>query len=269
MSREKQIVKVGRHSIAFDTEGDLYGIDWWNRVGSGRWEPSTIGWVETSVKEGSFFLDLGAASGLLSIIAAKNGAKVLAVEPLPSWVQVLRRNLALNDVSVDVFEGGVAVASGEVDFSLAADRSVMTDISRLSSAEPFVGKIRTATIPDLLAHIGDSSSEVRIKIDIEGVELAILKDPLVLSSLSAVSAEVLVSFHPGFLYARDDISEMLGSVLQRWNRTRGVLDAFGLFRRLEGLATVSLVNGEAVNSASQFAALNRFGFHDFILRFDA
>jgi release factor glutamine methyltransferase len=57
------------------------------------------------VKEGEEVLELGAGSGLLSIIAAKKGGKVTATDINPHAVEAAKENAKRNKVEIEVLEG--------------------------------------------------------------------------------------------------------------------------------------------------------------------
>ncbi|MDX1664074.1 MAG: HemK2/MTQ2 family protein methyltransferase [Candidatus Promineifilaceae bacterium] len=61
----------------------------------------------TPVKEGQRVLDMGTGSGVVAVVAASLGARVVAVDVNPHAVRAARLNALLNDVepSVDVREG--------------------------------------------------------------------------------------------------------------------------------------------------------------------
>lgn len=262
-------VVVGCKTVTISTEGDSFGEAWWRDVEGGVWEPSTIGWIETNVRDGCFFFDVGAASGLISILAALNGARVVAVEPSPIWHPVLERNFASNGVDVEILKIALASETGAVDFSSGHHRSVMTDINFASAPTPFGGTVKTSSLEQLIHRLpAENTHPVRLKMDIEGIEFLCLKNAKDLQALKKCGARMLVSLHPGFIYVNDDLrGTMLGKWNQRLARARGVLDCFQLFRRLRTLANVSLTNGSKISSALRFAALTRLGQHDFILDF--
>src|ERR1035437_4688058 len=68
---------------------------------SGVWEPKTTEYIETHLKEGQTFVDIGANVGYFSILASKLGAKVLAFEPSENNRNFLRLNIE-NNIAFDI-----------------------------------------------------------------------------------------------------------------------------------------------------------------------
>lgn len=64
------------------------------------------------IKRGTVALDIGAYTGLFSIIAAMRGAKVTALEPMPANRWRLRVNAARNKVKVDVLSAAASDYEG-------------------------------------------------------------------------------------------------------------------------------------------------------------
>ncbi len=60
--------------------------------------------VEKRVSPGSRFLEVGCGSGYVSIVAAKLGARVDAVDVNPAAVECTRRNAELNGVEIRVWQ---------------------------------------------------------------------------------------------------------------------------------------------------------------------
>jgi FkbM family methyltransferase len=67
---------------------------------SGSYEPDSLAWWAKQIKPGMTVLDVGAYTGLYSIIAALRGAKVTALEPMPANFWRLRVNAARNKVKL-------------------------------------------------------------------------------------------------------------------------------------------------------------------------
>lgn len=53
--------------------------------------------LKSIAQQNGVFVDLGAYGGYVSLLAASLGMKVLAVEPLPANVELIRENIRLND----------------------------------------------------------------------------------------------------------------------------------------------------------------------------
>jgi tRNA (guanine37-N1)-methyltransferase len=81
---------------------DLEGAYFSPRLGTERLR------VASQVKPGDIVLDMFAGVGPFSILFAKKGAKVVAVDMNPIAVKCLRENAALNKVQVEILEGDAA-----------------------------------------------------------------------------------------------------------------------------------------------------------------
>jgi len=262
-------VRVGQYEISVDYSSDLYGPDWWTRVSGGEWENSTLGFVEFGIHPGSTFIDLGAASGLLSLIAALRGARVLAVEPHPRWLKTLERNVELNGLidKIQIIKAAVSSKDGLVLLRRGAKRSVLSDIS-LGFLEAQEGdEVKVVSLISLLETYEKSAGGLLVKIDIEGAEYAIFDDFDTLRALEVSGARVLLSLHPGFPYARE-ISSTVGAFLQHYFlRIRGLVDNMSLYYRVRKFAVIKLVNGDSVRAGWKFVLLTSSGYLDFVLCF--
>jgi FkbM family methyltransferase len=76
--------------------------------------------VRRNVSPGAIAIDVGANIGLTSIIMARRLSRVLAFEPSPPNLDLLRRNLALNDLdNVEVIAAAVSNRAGALAFHVA------------------------------------------------------------------------------------------------------------------------------------------------------
>lgn len=78
-------------------------------------EPESLAAWAALCSEGGVVLDVGAYSGLFSIIAAKLGCVVVAFEPMPQHAKRCRDNFALNGVDVDFRHAAVSDRAGPVN----------------------------------------------------------------------------------------------------------------------------------------------------------
>lgn len=122
-------------------------------------------------------LDLGANIGLTSIYFARcfPDARIAAVEPIPSNLRLLRKNLELNGVAAEVVAGAVDAVDGEV----------LMDIEQLDYGHRVVGAaeadrqgglaVAAYSVPTLMRQLGWERIGL-LKVDIEGHEKTLLAD---------------------------------------------------------------------------------------------
>jgi FkbM family methyltransferase len=152
--------------------GPLRGARW--VVGShthgcwlGTYEPEKQASVRRFTKPGSVFYDLGANVGFFSLMAARLGARVVAVEPLPRNLTYLRRHVALNRCSsIDLFEGVVSDRPGHLRLTIDGPAT-----SHIGDDGP---SIRATTLDEMAASLGYPPPDV-IKCDVEGAEARVLE----------------------------------------------------------------------------------------------
>lgn len=133
--------------------------------------------LEKMVPVGGFFVDIGANFGLHTLLACDllgPGGRVLAVEPVPANLSLLRRNLALNGYDDRCTVAGLALTNGSV---ASVEMTVEPGLSPAASlAENFAGikiLVLAGTLDTLLAGV-DAIPDL-IKIDVEGAEHEVLK----------------------------------------------------------------------------------------------
>jgi len=117
--------------------------------------------------------DIGAHIGFFSLIFARRCQRVIAVEANSTNAERLRRNVALNDASVEVVEAAVAATSGTVLLELGLDSGTHRVVSTASGhpgAPPRAAEERVpaVTLDELLLRFGRPRL---VKLDIEGGEV--------------------------------------------------------------------------------------------------
>jgi FkbM family methyltransferase len=176
----------GSFRLRMSLEDPLAG-DWY----AGAWpEPKEVAVLrEHGVGAGSVVFDLGAHQGLVAMLLARlvgEAGRVIAVEPGRHNVDVLRRNLALNDVrNVEAVKAAVGDASGEVSFPEILCGSIAP-----RRRWP-VAKVPAVTIDELAARFGPP---VAVLLDVEGAELLALRGA---SATIARGTLFVVEIHAG------------------------------------------------------------------------
>ena len=125
--------------------------------------------VKQVVKRGDYVIDVGANVGTYTLLCARLGASVTAVEAEPANAAILRRNIALNGYQVDVRQVGVSDKAETLTLNLDEG-----DIGSHSFAK--VGAARSVEIACLpLVEVVEPRQARLMKIDIEGFEYRVLK----------------------------------------------------------------------------------------------
>ncbi len=144
------------------------------------WEPTTIRTFLQLVGPGSTVLDVGANSGLFSLLAARRDPTVTvhAIEPVARVFSVLESNVALNGLdNVRCHRFACSDRSGPATMHVPAGEAVPVMASLLSgwsdtaaTGEP----VECGTLDALVATAGVTRVDV-VKIDAEGSEDAVLR----------------------------------------------------------------------------------------------
>lgn len=130
------------------------------------------------IAPGQTVVDAGAHIGVFSLMAARRvgpAGRVICFEPSPRTAEILRRNLAANDLSwVRNHAVALAETDGFADFFVADDAGDNPAADTLSDA-PGRGRVsvRLRRLDDVLSEEGVSHVD-HLKIDVEGAELRVL-----------------------------------------------------------------------------------------------
>ncbi len=141
------------------------------------YEAETLSVFERLARRGGTVIDIGANTGLYSLLAcaASPQVRVIAFEPVPRLYEHLRRNVELNGWGkrIELHDSAVSDASGTADFVLP--RSQVPTSAHLSSAAYRSHEGAVVTVPVARLDDVDTGDDVRlIKIDVEGAEDKVL-----------------------------------------------------------------------------------------------
>jgi len=122
-----------------------------------------------SVHAGDVVWDIGAAVGTYSVLAARAGARVVAVEPVASNYQRLTENATLNEISemVDVHTVALSDNVGSAPLRLSGQQ-VGEGTHRIADS----GELMVPTLP---GDVVDAPEPDVVKVDVEGHEKAVLR----------------------------------------------------------------------------------------------
>jgi FkbM family methyltransferase len=151
--------------------------------------------LQLVLKPGMTVLDIGANIGYYVLMESGliGNGKIIAIEPVPSNVELLKRNLKLNDVNkVTVIHGAVSDKRGVQNFHLSHRSNLGTFHVTDSGARDLSGQVipvETQTVGEIAAEHGPPDL---IRMDVEGHEVAILDS--LLHDVRAGSMSPLILF---------------------------------------------------------------------------
>ena len=130
------------------------------------------------------FGDVGANVGLYSVLASGVcGAKSVAIEPVPTTVEALRLNSAINNLGnlVKILEIGIGAEPGELSFSIDEDGGNHVVLDGTGC--------RVHVLP--LDGVFDARTPILLKIDVEGFETNVIKGAQSLLKDTALKAVLI------------------------------------------------------------------------------
>lgn len=201
--------RLGRFTMRI-RGGPLTGLRWSVGTGSrflkGSYEPETTAALQSALREGDVFFDIGAHVGYLTVVgslAVGDSGRVFAFEPRPMNREFLIRHVQVNDrVNVTVLETAVAAEAGTRRF----DIDTGSGTGRLSDSGEL--EIRTISLDEEI-RAGRLPVPDLVKIDVEGAEGEVLRGAR--GTLAGARPTLLISTHgPGPHAAVLSVLEELG-----------------------------------------------------------
>jgi FkbM family methyltransferase len=172
-------------------------------VATGTYDSAFTAFVQRHVKPGDTVIDVGAHAGLFTLLLAYqvwDCGRVVAYEPNPHMVELLRDNVTMNWLSdrVEIIGKAVAAETGQLPF-LAPSRYTMTGslrpVEHILETEDRVEALERLDVDaePLDVHLGRFERINLIKIDVEGAEeqvFAGMEQMLASGAVRRVSFEV-------------------------------------------------------------------------------
>ena len=124
------------------------------------------------LKEDDLFIDVGANSGVYSILAASLGAKVISFEPVGNTYERLLRNIKLNQFENKITALNLGVANREAKLRFTLDKDCESHIEGFVNDDAQCDGAVTTTTLDKVCADKDPSL---IKIDVEGFESLVVE----------------------------------------------------------------------------------------------
>jgi len=153
--------------------------------------------ILNSLQQGDVFIDVGANIGYYSVHAARRvgkTGKVIAVEPIPDTVNILKMNVFLNKLeNVEIVDKAAWNSSGKrINISvpsIGCDLRFFGSSSQSTSLRNNYASVNTIALDDLKPALG-VNQHVILKIDVEGSEKEVLRGAAsILNNISLLYVE--------------------------------------------------------------------------------
>jgi FkbM family methyltransferase len=183
----------------------------------GVWEPALTAWIETRLRPGDTFVDVGANVGYYALLGAHvvgPPGRVVAVEASPDIADILRRNVqASRAENIRVVNAAAYGSRGVVrlyrgNAANCGETTIVTEFGGEAECEIDAFPLQDILTPEEL------ESARLIKIDAEGAEYAILAGFDGFRRLRP-DAELIVEVHPQYLAKRNESLEDLLALMAR------------------------------------------------------
>ncbi len=144
------------------------------------YESSVINLWLDRIKDNSVILDIGANTGIYSLVAAKyKNVKVFSFEPTPRILNFLRKNVSINDLENKVFISDKAASNhiGETNFHVVKSVTIPTGSSENESFRKGMTEKINVSVTTIDTFLSENSIDYvhLVKIDTESTEPYVLE----------------------------------------------------------------------------------------------
>jgi FkbM family methyltransferase len=188
----------------------------------GTAEPHLQNAIRRYVREGDTVYDIGANIGYVSLSLSKKvgpTGSVIAFEPLPANIQILRRNIDINDIdNIRLLDYAASDRFGEAVIRTAENPATASLVWHRGDTSASEISIKTVTV-DGLVESGELRHPTFVKIDVEGAEGMVLQgmhrtiasaQPVLFVECSELGRETVWRMLQGFDY------KCQSAVTERW-----------------------------------------------------
>jgi FkbM family methyltransferase len=202
------MITIKKQDVEFVVTPSTPDLDnFWRTIYQESWETSTFSDIIPHLDKNKTFIDIGAWQGPISLVAQQHSKQCLCFEPDPSAYKYLVENVKANNFQNIICEN-VAVSS-ESKLAIGADELGGGVTSFTKTANSI--ECDTISIKDIFTKYNLTEDDISvIKIDIEGYESELLKDPF----WKTLNVNMHISLHTLFFADKEkyfnDLREYFG-----------------------------------------------------------
>jgi len=183
--------------------------------------------LDMIIQPGDHILDIGANIGYYALMESKmigSLGKVLAVEPSPSNILLLKKNLSLNSITnVDVVQGAISDIDEVKEFYLSNESNLNTfhnygTITKHLSGD--VINVHTYNALSLFKSNGFLERIDLIRMDVEGHEVSVLSGLLEAIINNEIAPKIIFETHLSRYNSENDMVSVLESLFSAGYKTK-------------------------------------------------
>ena len=195
---DKPSIEIQRNNVKFKVLYDPDRIDFWKKFEVNKWENETIQIIEKYVTKETFFIDIGAWIGPITLYASKFASKIIAFEPDPVAHGILKKNVQLNansDFYKKIKLNKLAISGKDQDsIDLYSSEFGNSGTSAILDGNLDKISVDTISLSEVINKFNLKKEKLFIKIDVEGYEYELLKNNMDL--IKNLNCNIFFSFHP-------------------------------------------------------------------------
>lgn len=167
-----QLTKAGVNFKVTPSTPELNNF--WQNIYQEMWENETFNQIVPYLDKNKTFIDIGAWQGPISLVAQQYSKQCLCFEPDTLAYTYLKHNVQLNEFTNIVCENVAVSAEPKLNIGAAVLGEGVTSFTKLDNSI----ECKTISIQKIFEKYKLTADDVSvIKIDIEGYECELLKDP--------------------------------------------------------------------------------------------
>jgi FkbM family methyltransferase len=203
------MIHLNKGGVDFVVNNSTAELDnFWTHIYPTHWENQTFDVILPHLSKDKTFIDIGAWQGPISLVAQKYSKQCLCFEPDPYAYQYLIQNVESNMFDNIICENVAVSAEPKISIGAAELGGGVSSFTKLDNSI----ECNTISIQQIFEKYNLTDNDVSvIKIDIEGYECELLKDPF----WKIINVNMHISLHGLFFHDKtkyfNDLREYFGN----------------------------------------------------------
>lgn len=250
-----------------------YNQEFFERVNSHQWEPDTIGFLENHLDSSTVFVDIGASTGITTLIAASLGSYVFSYEPMIGEYRTLVSNVNANPNlknKIQLNNCALSNSTFNKDFNPDLDwdnNDIISPINYESGGRPRQ-ELQIRDIKQEMEYWSVINRKIVAKVDIEGAEFRIFCDFECLLKFSKIKPIILLALHPGAHRPHKKFFPVIDRISFEFFRFLNRRDCRKIYQNVISTGgSIKMLDCEIVPNAKTFAKMVNAGLLEFVIDF--